>query len=94
MRTRIGTVITVKRSEIIQCKKCQINFNSKMYTRRAISVSLFLFEVIYCSFDDTKKNPRINFSPYHSLQNAEKIESIEGVFKEEMHFKDLNFRAL
>ena len=29
-----------------------------------------------------------------TLQNAEKIESIEGVFKEEMHFKDLNFRAL
>jgi hypothetical protein len=29
-----------------------------------------------------------------TLQNAEKIESIEGVFKEEMHFKGLNFRAL
>jgi hypothetical protein len=66
MRTRIGTVITVKQSEIIQCKKCQINFNSKMYTRRGISVSLFIFEIIYCSFDDTKKDPRINFSPYHS----------------------------
>ena len=77
MRTRIGTVITVKRSEIIQCKKCQINFNSKMYTRRAISVSLFIFEVIYCSFGDTKKDPTINFSSLLPFTNACAICSTE-----------------